>query len=502
MNSNLNRKLEFFIGATRRDLGNASKKLIEAVLEAKHIPSGMELWSAGIDPLLTDIANHLKQCDVHIILLGARYGEYIAGEKISFTEWEYKQSVDKRPILAFLINEDEFKRERKKVVSIDPSEKGKENAIIRFRDQLRKTRFCKFFSNTESGIAELGRLCNNSIHQLINEKRYDENTGWIKANSQQVLTLRQISENKFLDRELKRMREFTIVSERIPIDKKTKEIQAQVFWETMMGPIRRYGYKNLFFESGSTLAYVSESFENFVLKNDKEVGNWCVWTNNVFTLLQLLLYTDVNIRRFPQYAPDPEDKYGAIFPREWHSLIEPPPTNPRKLYQNETRAVQLMKDKICEFGEKTLILATTSGWDLVHEIEDFRGPHVGSHPNMLFKRALFTTELPVVIFLTAEKLGDPFEQGKCFPIFGTDELLVEAIKKYPLALCVGYEQTLESPTRRKDLSREDRQARNNPHKIMEQLIDLNFNEMYTNKVEEAGAIIAGNSAFQKLLPNE
>jgi len=501
MNGDSKRKLEFFIGATRRDLGKASKKLIDAVLEAKHIPSGMELWSAGTDPLLVDIANHLEQCDVHIIVLGARYGEYIAGEEISFTEWEYNQSIDKRPILAFLLNEDEFKSERETVILNDPSEEKKGNAIIRFRDKLKKTRFCKSFSNTEVGIPELGRLCINSIHQLINEKRLDENAGWIKASSQEVSTLRQISENKFLVRELMRMREFSTVGERVTIDRTSKEIQAQVFWETMMGPIRRCGYTNLFFESGSTLAYVSESFENFVLKNDKETGSWCVWTNNVWTLLQLLLYTDVDIRRFPPFAPDPVDKYGAIFPREWHPLKERPPSKPRKLYQNETDAVKEMKEKIHQFGEKTFFLATTSGWDLDHELNDFRGPHVGSHPNMLFKRALFTIERPVVIFLTAEKLGDPFEQGKCFPIFGPDEPLGEALKKYPLALCVGYDQTMQSPTRRL-LSPEVRRERNNPSNIMKIFIELNFNVIYTEKVGKAGAIIAGNSAFQKLLPND
>jgi hypothetical protein len=168
MDGDLNRKLEFFIGATRRDLGKASQKLIEAVIEAEHIPSGMELWAAGTDPLLTDIARHLGHCDVHIIILGARYGEYIAGEGISFTEWEYKQSERKRPVLAFLLKQDEFDTEHKKVVAEDPSEREKEDALIRFRNELRKTRFCKFFSNTEAGIEELVRLCINSIHQLIN----------------------------------------------------------------------------------------------------------------------------------------------------------------------------------------------------------------------------------------------------------------------------------------------------------------------------------------------
>jgi hypothetical protein len=494
-------KLEFFIGATRRDLGKASEKLIGAVLEAKHIPSGMELFSAGIDPLLTDIANHLEQCDVHIIVLGARYGEYIAVEKISFTEWEYNQSINKRPILAFLLKEDEYKRERKKVISEDLGEKEKEDALIRFRNELRKTRFCKFFSNTEAGIEELGRMCINSIHELINEKRLDESAGWIRASCQEVSTLRQISENKFLDRELKRMREFSIVGERITIDKVAKETQAQVFWKTMMGPIRRHNYKNLFIESGSTLAYVSESFENFVLKNDREVGSWRVWTNNVLTLLQLLLYTDVAITRFPPSAPDPEDKYGAIFPREWHQLEERPPSRPRKLHEAEADAVKVMREKQRGFDEKTLFLATTSGWDLNHDSIDFRGPHVGSHPNMLFKRALFTTERPVLIFLTAEKLGDTFEVDKCYSIFGPDEPLEKALKKYPLALCVGYDQIMQSPTRRK-LDPKVRKKRNDPNEIRKILDELNFNVIYAEIIGDTGAIIAGNLPFQKLLPND
>lgn len=501
MNGGLNRKFAFFIGATRRDLGDARKKLIETILEAKHIPSGMELWAAGSAPLLTDITKHLEQCDVHIIVLGARYGEYIAGEEIGFTEWEYKQSVGKRPILAFLLNDEEFKAKREEIILTDLSEREKEEKLNKFRNELRRTRFCKFFSNTEAGVEELGRLCVTSIHQLIDEKQLSDDAGWIKANTQDVLTLRQIIENKFLDRELRRLREFSIVGELVAIDKVSKETQSQVFWKIMMGRIRRHDYKNLFFESGSTLAYVSEAFENFVLKDDTKPGSWCVWTNNVLTLHQLLLYTDVDVRRFPPSAPDPEDKYGAIFPRKWKELIEPPPQEPRKLHKGEADAVEEMKENLNKFGKKTLFLATISGWDLDHELSDFRGPHVGTHPNMLFKHALFITKCPVVIFLNAEKLGDPFERGKCFPIFGPDEPLENALKKYPLALCVGYDQKMESPTRRM-LDPAIRKERNNPNNIKEILIKLNFDVIYGEIIGDTGAIISGNSAFQKLLPND
>lgn len=399
------------------------------------------------------------------------------------------------------MKEDEFQKERRKVEKQDPSEKKKKGHIIRLRKKLKSKRFCKFFSNTDEGIAELGRLCINSIHQLINERQLDENIGWLKATSQEVSTLRQISKNKFLDREIRRMREFSIVGERVTIDKESKAIEAQEFWETMMGPIRRNGYKKLFFESGSTLSYVSEVFENYGLKSDKEPGAWCIWTNNVLALFQLVLFTDVNVSRFPPFAPDPEDKYGAIFPRNWHTMLERPPSKPRELHQTEVDAVNEMKQRLHQFGEKILLLTTTSGWDIEHESANFQGPHVGSHPNMLFKRALFTTGHPVVIFLTAEKLGDPFIVGECFPIFGPDEPLDAALNKYPIALCVGYDKTLHSDTRW-PLKPRDRELRNDPSNILNILHDLGFNVIYTKNDKRAGAIVAGNTSFHALLPND
>lgn len=502
MNGEQKIKLEFFIGGTRLDLGAASKKLIDTIFEAKHIASGMELWAGGIKPLKADIARHLEQCDVHIIVLGSRYGEYIPGGQISFTEWEYEQSVGKRPILAFLLEKSDFDNERVKVILEDPRESKKTNALLKFREKLRKDRICKNFHNTKAGIAELGRKCNNSINELINQDYLGDDVGWVRASSQEVSTLRQISKNKFLERELKRMREFSTVGERVTLDEVSKETQAKIFWETMMGKIRRHGYKNLFFESGSTLSYVSDKFEDYVLKNDKKAGAWRVWTNNVFTLLQLMLYTDVDIRRFPPFAPDPEDKYGAIFPHDWHILKEAPPTQPRRLHKDENVAVDEMRKRLLEFDKKALFLATTSGWDTSNKVLHFQGPHVGSHPNMLFKRAVFTTGRPVVIFLSADKLGDPFEEGICFPIFDPEMPLEKALKDYPLALCVGYDKLLQSPTRRDKLDKKVRENRNNPRTISNTLSELNFNVVYAEEEGDTGAIIAGNSTFEKLLPND
>jgi hypothetical protein len=499
MEPNTERRLEFFIGATKRDLSQARLAVIEAVLSARHMPSGMELWAAGTDPLLKDIAAHLESCDVHIILMGARYGEYIRGvkKKIGFTEWEYLQSKGHRPVLTFMLDDEAFKAERKKVLKADPRERDKESDLLRFRKELKKDRFCVPFENSRAGIEKLGRQCVNAIHELINAGRVASDVGWIRASSSDATTLRRIRENSFLTRDIAQLQKFSILGTRVALEAESKARMAITFWDEMKGRIRRQKYWNLFFESGSTLAFVSDRFERSTLSDDPKEP-WRIRTNNVLTLLELLLYTNVNVHRFPDSAPDPEDKYGAIFPPDWRRIHEPTPPRPRMLYTGESAAVTDMRERLRSVGPKTLFLATASGWDTTHPRRQFRGPHVGSHPNMLFKRALFTTGLPVVIFLTAAKFGNPFVVGNCYPVFGPGCLLKDALSKYPIALCIGYDRKGYFTKRPRAVSRESA-SRNPLAKIRKTANDLGFEFVYADREDEfGGTIIRANAPFKKL----
>ena len=91
--------------------------------------------------------------------------------------------------------------------------------------------------------------------------------------------------------------------------------------------------------------------------------------------------------------------------------------------------------------------------------------------------------------------------ANAFPIFGPDESLGETLNNHPLAICVGYDQTLQSDTRRL-LDRDVRKERNDPSNILKILSELDFKVIYTEKAKDAGAIIAGNMSFQELLPND
>src|SRR5581483_11443603 len=129
--NNSERKLEIFIGATKRDLDEERLKVLQAILEDGHIPSGMELWSSDIEPTRDTILNRLNPCDIHIVLLGARYGEMMEEKDMSFTEWEYWQSASKRPVLAFVLDGKDFEKARAQVIQDDPNEADRSHALER-----------------------------------------------------------------------------------------------------------------------------------------------------------------------------------------------------------------------------------------------------------------------------------------------------------------------------------------------------------------------------------
>lgn len=502
------RRLEVFIGATRKDLGKAREKVQEAILEAGHYPCGMELWNSDTVPTLETIRRHLIQCDVHLLIVGARYGEYINpadAESISFTEWEFKTAKElKKPIIVFLLNDESFKVARKKEVKADPTEKERTASLERFRKELKSFQFIRTFAKDKEGIEKLGRLCINSLNELINSDQLEEDAGWIRVNSEDARRTRDLRQNRFLSRIIERLRQFQKLTSRVLEQRAEKEAAARFFWQVMAGRVRRRGYRDLFFESGSSIAYVSQEFEERVLFDGEDTEKWRVKTNNVETLLQLLLHTDLNIQPFPPSAPDPQDKYGAIFPREFRLFNgEPPPTVPRRLYTKadcdkqmkttESGVVSDLQFKLKELGGKVLILAATSGLDLEHRIPDFRGPHVGSHSNMLIKRAIMTSGFPVVLFLDSKKFGSPFAEGKCYPVFGPGYTWAKTRMEHPLAICTAW--NIEGVNKGSITSRVEQDK-----KSLEQ---LGFDCEYANDTLADGGhvVIAANDHFKKLLPS-
>lgn len=83
------KKLQVFISSTYKDLINERQAAVEAVLNAGHIPAGMELFKAGDQSQKEIIKEWIEESDVYLLILGARYGSVDPESNISYTEWEY-----------------------------------------------------------------------------------------------------------------------------------------------------------------------------------------------------------------------------------------------------------------------------------------------------------------------------------------------------------------------------------------------------------------------------
>lgn len=68
------KKLQVFVSSTFDDLKDARQAAVEAILTAKHIPAGMELFAAGDESQMNVIKRWIDQSDVYLLILGGRYG--------------------------------------------------------------------------------------------------------------------------------------------------------------------------------------------------------------------------------------------------------------------------------------------------------------------------------------------------------------------------------------------------------------------------------------------
>ena len=70
----MHKKLQVFVSSTYTDLIEERQAAVEAILDAGHIPAGMELFKAGNESQLKTIYKWIDESDVYMLILGGRYG--------------------------------------------------------------------------------------------------------------------------------------------------------------------------------------------------------------------------------------------------------------------------------------------------------------------------------------------------------------------------------------------------------------------------------------------
>lgn len=169
------KKYQIFISSTYIDLIDERQAAVEAILQAGHIPAGMELFAASNQSQWEIIKKWIDESDIYMLILGGRYGSIEQTSGLSYTELEYNYALETgKPLFALVLNED--------FIELKSRTQGSKTIL-----ELNEPQKLKAFS--VKVLSKLCKICTDSkdiqlgVFQSISSLERDNDlTGWIKAN--------------------------------------------------------------------------------------------------------------------------------------------------------------------------------------------------------------------------------------------------------------------------------------------------------------------------------
>ncbi|HPS06730.1 MAG TPA: DUF4062 domain-containing protein [Kiritimatiellia bacterium] len=166
----LKRRYQVFVSSTYEDLKEERQHVIQALLETKCIPLGMELFPAASVEQWELIKRVIDECDYYIVIVAGRYGS-LNKEGKSYTEMEFDYALKiGKPILAFCHKDVEALA----VCRTERTDLGNQR-LTAFTEKVRSN-LCRFWSSP----AELGSAVKSAI---IHALEFTPKPGWIRAES-------------------------------------------------------------------------------------------------------------------------------------------------------------------------------------------------------------------------------------------------------------------------------------------------------------------------------
>lgn len=209
----MEKKFQVFISSTYLDLKEERQKVVEAVLNAGHIPAGMELFHAGDETQKELIEEWIEDSDIYVLILGGRYGSLDTDGK-GYTHWEYDKAKELgKPRFSLVLTKD-YLNQKVKDGKIEATDlEFSHPKLAEFRAEVRN----KIVSHIEN-IDQIEAAVIKSINRII-KKQSGELEGWVKGNI--------LNELKSAQEEIDDLRERLDTSRREVIQKSDKIISFQ-----------------------------------------------------------------------------------------------------------------------------------------------------------------------------------------------------------------------------------------------------------------------------------
>lgn len=171
------KRLQVFVSSTFLDLKEERQAAVEAILDAGHIPAGMELFTAGDESQMEVIQQWIDQSDVYLLILGGRYGTIENKSGKSYIHLEYDYALKREiPVFACVLK--------------DPKKRAEDRANFDWIESRNSTQYDDFRSVVQSRMVEFWEDTKD-IKYTITRKlqeftRRDDLIGWVKGDQQIV----------------------------------------------------------------------------------------------------------------------------------------------------------------------------------------------------------------------------------------------------------------------------------------------------------------------------
>lgn len=174
----MKKKLQVFVSSTYKDLIDERQAAVEAILDEGHIPAGMELFKGGKSQLET-IKRWIDDSDVHLLILGGRYGSIDKDTLLSYTQLEYEYALSRNmPVFAVVLDEEYLLEKSKKLGVDNVLELWEKKQLYEDFKKLVETKVVRFANNIDS----LKYQISNYLGTLEDDNNY-ELTGWVRGNN-------------------------------------------------------------------------------------------------------------------------------------------------------------------------------------------------------------------------------------------------------------------------------------------------------------------------------
>lgn len=173
----MNKKLQVFVSSTYTDLIEERQAAVKAILDAGHIPAGMELFKAGKSQMKT-IQKWIDESDVYVLILGGRYGSIEEESGLSYTELEYRYALSKNiPVFAIVLDENFLTNKINSIGLFNAIEQTSPDKYQDFKNYV-KTNIVKFVDN----IDKIPAIIHSHICDILCSSDYNL-IGWVRNSN-------------------------------------------------------------------------------------------------------------------------------------------------------------------------------------------------------------------------------------------------------------------------------------------------------------------------------